>query len=68
MPPIADSNILKTYGDLRRKALAEGRDYMSVSSGMADHWVCVHCGAWSPGEWGETEQAVKHKEGCPIHD
>ena len=51
------------YTDLAR---AEGRNYISLSTGMSDHYVCTHCEAWSPGEWGEGEDSIRHKEGCPV--
>ena len=53
----------QSYAEAARN---EGRDYISLDSGMASHWICTHCKSWSPGEWGEGVEAVRHKAECPL--
>lgn len=53
----------QTYAELARE---EGRNYISLGGGLAEHWVCTHCEGWSPGEWGEGTKAVQHKPDCPL--
>ena len=52
--------------NLIEAARLKNKDFICLSSGLADHWVCVHCEAWSPGEWGETPKAIKHKPHCQF--